>query len=293
MKTAVTMPDEIDTINERIEAGDDESDARPLTVFAAAGPYTTEDRLDFSPFHALLDAAKDAQVDALILCGPFLDVEHPKIRDGDIEFPSDYKLQPDEVTLNDVFKCFISRPLEGLAKALPSISIIMCPSIRDVLSKHAAWPQDKIIKKGLELPKQVTIVTNPMTIGLNESVFGITSLDVLDQLRGSSVTGGRALQEDFLQRLCQQLIEQRHYFPVMPAAARQRSGTLPAVDEDAGLQFDALGASLDVSYLKLGEMYEIVPDILVVPSVLKPFAKVSTLFDPDGRIKLTIMWFRL
>jgi DNA polymerase alpha subunit B len=277
MNSAATMPDEIDRVTERLQADSDENETRPLSVFAAAGPYTTEDVLDFSPFHALLDAAREAQVDTLILCGPFLDVEHPKIRDGDIDFPSDFKIQPDQATLNDVFRCFVSRPLQALVKALPSISIIMCPSLRDVFSKHAAWPQDRVVKKGLDLPRQIIIVTNPMTIGMNESILGITSLDVLDQLKDCSVTGGHALQEDFLARSCKQLIEQRHYFPLMPAADRQLPRPMPNRGEGDAMQFKSIGASLDVSYLKLGEMYEIVPDILFVPSVLKPFAKVSAL----------------
>lgn len=32
---------------------------------------------------------------------------------------------------------------------------------------------------------------------------------------------------------------------------------------------------VDVSYLKLGEMVNVRPDVLVVPSALPPFAKVS------------------
>ncbi|KAE9980946.1 hypothetical protein EG327_006398 [Venturia inaequalis] len=272
MNRAATMPDEIDAVNNRLQAGDDESETRPFTTFIASGPYTTEEDLDYSPFNALLDAAKEAQADTLILCGPFVDVEHPKIRDGDIEFPPDFKVQPDQATLTDVFRCFISRPLQALAKALPSISIILCPSLRDVFDKHAAWPQDRVAKQGLGLSgKQILIVTNPMTIAMNENVFGMSSLDVLDQLRFSSVTFGKASQENFLARTCKQLIEQRHYFPLMPAAERQPSANAVAGD---AMQFNAIGASLDISFMKLGEFHQIVPDVLILPSVLNSFTKI-------------------
>ncbi|QDS77128.1 hypothetical protein FKW77_001101 [Venturia effusa] len=272
MNRAATMPDEIDAVNERLQAGDDGIETRPLTTLMASGPYTNEDDLDYCPFNALLDAAKEAHADTLILCGPFVDVEHPKIRDGDIDFPADFKVQPDQATLTDVFRCFISRPLQALVKALPSISIILCPSLRDVMSKHAAWPQDRVAKQGLNLGgKQIIIVPNPMTIAVNENVFGMTSLDVLDQLRLSSVTSGKANQENILARTCTQLIEQRHYFPLMPAAEPQ-----PAANVDVGdaMQFKGIGASLDVSFLKLGEFHQIVPDVLILPSVLNPFTKV-------------------
>lgn len=279
MNRAATMPDEVDTVNNRLQAGDDESETRPLTTFVASGPYTTEEDLDYSPFSALLDAAKEAQADTLILCGPFVDVEHPKIRDGDIEFPSDFKVQPDQATLTDVFRCFISRPLQALVKALPSISIILVPSLRDVFDKHAAWPQDRVAKMGLNLGKQIIIVTNPMTIAINENVFGVSSLDVLDQLRLSSVTFGKANQENFLARTCKQLIEQRHYFPLTPAAERQPAAH--GISGDA-MQFNTIGASLDISYMKLGEFHQIVPDVLILPSVLNSFTKVRILhFTPS------------
>jgi DNA polymerase alpha subunit B len=197
------------------------------------------------------------------------------IRDGDFDLPSDFHVEPDKATLNDLFRYHITRPLQRLTQSLPSISVILCPSIRDTALKHAAWPQDRLPKKELQLPKQVSVVTNPMTLSLNEIVVGISSADVLDQLRASSVTGGKAKQEDFLARLCKQLLEQRHFFPVFPPTDRQALASAGNAVEEEEMQLNTLGSSLDLSYLKLGEMYSIRPDVLVVPSVLNSFAKVS------------------
>jgi DNA polymerase alpha subunit B len=259
---------DIDMINDRIESADGTS--RPLVTLVAAGPYTTELDLDFSPFFSLLRAAEELQADALILCGPFIDTEHPQIRTGDFELPSNYPVDPDRATINDLFKAYISSPLTKLTQALPSISVILCPSVRDAVSKHAAWPQDRLKRNELSLPKQVNIVTNPMLVSLNEILFGLSSQDVLDQIRSSEVTAGKVRQTHILERGCRQVIEQRHFFPVFPPLEPKRSE-----DENDQYTYVTSGASLDVSYLKLGEFLGAKPDVLVTPSVLPSFVKVS------------------
>jgi len=265
---AASTPTELETINARLLAKEDASDEneieqlKPVTMLICSGPYTTEDNLDFTPLRTLLDTASSIQVDALILAGPFIDIEHPLIRTGDFDLPANYPVSPDKATLTDLFRHHITRPLTELTQAHPKISIILIPSLRDAASKHASWPQDRFNRKDLALPKQVSVVTNPVTLSINEVVLGISSLDVLEQLRGSEIVGAKS--GDLLARLCRHLVRQRHFFPVFPPSV---SGT-----EVEG--FRPLGPGLDVSYLKLGEWLNVRPDILVVPSLLLPFAKV-------------------
>jgi DNA polymerase alpha subunit B len=68
-------------------------------------------------------------------------------------------------------------------------------------------------------------------------------------------------------------VEQRHFFPLFPPADRKKLPKTGAVDGASGGM--PPGAMLDVSYLKLGEMVDVRPDVLVVPSAMPPFAKVS------------------
>jgi DNA polymerase alpha subunit B len=257
----------IDAINDRIS--DIHGETRPLTVLIASGPYTTDDALDFSPFNSLLAAAQDIQADGLILCGPFIDAEHPLVQTGDFDLPANYTVSPDKATLLDLFKAHISYPLAALAQALPSISIVMCPSVRDAVSKHVAWPQDRLQKKELGLPRQASMVPNPMLVSLNETQFGISSQDILDQIRSTEVVGGKLRQINILDRLSRQLLEQRHFFPVFPPVIRQQD------TDSANFSMASLGPCLDLSYMKLGEFLNVNPDVLVTPSVLPPFAKVS------------------
>jgi DNA polymerase alpha subunit B len=263
-----STPADLDAFNSRLE--DDAGNERPLTILIASGPYTTEDTLDFSPLHTLCKKAEELRADSLILSGPFLDIEHELVRNGDFDLPSD---GANQANLNDVFRYHITTPLHKLAKALPSITILLVPSLRDEVSKHAAWPQDRLVKKDLQLPRQVSVLTNPISISLNEIMLGASSLDVLDQLRATSVNTGKG---DFLARLVQNVLGQRHYFPVFPAVDRHNlDGGKENTDPDAmDLDVKTIGASLDVSYLKLGELSTGL-DILTLPSVLKPFVKVS------------------
>lgn len=267
---------EVESVNARLQTKENASDedemeqTTPLTMITSAGPYTTEDNLNFAPFQTLLDAVADTHADVLILTGPFVDIEHPLIRTGEFDLPANYPMSPDKATLTDLFRYHISRPLTQLTQQLPNISIIMIPSVRDAISKHGSWPQARWERKELGLPKQVRCMTNPIVLSINEIVFGISSLDVLDQLRMGEIAGGKARSENLLARLTRRVIEQRHFFPVFPP----QMAPSKAASEGADDSFVALGPSLDISYLKLGEWLHVRPDVLITPSVLPPFAKV-------------------
>lgn len=261
-----SKPGEIDAHNERLGTS-----AQPLNIMIASGPYTPETDLSYSALHALLDQAAETNADVLILNGPFLDLEHPLIATGDFELPADSQTAPDRATMADAFAAFISRPLSKLAERLPSITIILVPSIRDAVSKHVSWPQDRLQKRELGLPKQVTCVTNPITMSINEIVVGISARDVLVEMQRQSVaqlakTSQLHGSDDLLARLSGNLIEQRHFFPVFPPLAPE---SLPGQKDRS-----AIGANLDLPYLKLGDWLQVRPDLLITPSVLTPFAKV-------------------
>ena len=286
-----SQPSELDVCNARLldTPSSDPSSPRPLTILIASGPYTTDNSLDFSPLHALLDTAISSVADALILIGPFLDAEHPLIRTGDFDLPPS-ATKPDQATLTDVFRHYISSSLQSLTARLPTCSIILVPSLRDAISRHAAFPQDKLPKKELGLSRQVSVVTNPMTLTMNEFVIGMSSLDILDMLRREECVGGKAKTQNLLERGARAVIEQRSFLPLFPPTARE---SLPAVgaandggkymngsdekENAAPSSFLPLGTMVDTSYLKLGEWLNVRPDVLISPSILNPFAKVGLL----------------
>lgn len=272
LPSAASSLEAIEAHRERLRGGPDAMDSddepAPLNIMFASGPYSADDNLDFEPLHALCSQAADTYADALVLIGPFVDVDHPLIAMGDFDLPEEATVDPDTVTMSTVFKYMISPALNRLVASNPNITILLIPSVRDVIDRHVSWPQEPFPKKELGLPKAARIIGNPMTLSMNEMVLGISSQDILWDLRHEELVGGRVLDPHPLSRASRYLVEQRHYFPIFPPLDRQK---LPKAGTADGLP---TGAMLDTSYLKLGEMVNVRPDVMIMPSALPPFAKV-------------------
>ncbi|KAJ5177777.1 DNA polymerase alpha subunit B N-terminal [Penicillium coprophilum] len=245
MPPAVSSAATLDSINERL--GGDGSP--PLNLMVAAGPYTADDNLDFEPLQELCQKAAESYADSLVLMGPFLDIEHPLLASGDFDLPDIKGIDPDTATLSLMFRHCISAPLARLAAAVPSITIVMVPSVRDALSRHVSWPQEQLLKKDTGLPKQVRMVSNPVTLSFNEITIGMCPHDVLSELRREEVLHGRPTENN----------------PLLTRLPKYLPGS------EGGI---ATGAMVDLPYLKLGEWWNVRPDILIVPSMLPPFVKV-------------------
>ncbi|KAF2838051.1 DNA polymerase alpha/primase associated subunit [Patellaria atrata CBS 101060] len=289
-----SIPQDLVSLSTRLQTSIPDSDtAHPLTVLIAAGPYSTNDTLDFSPLRALCEIALSASADALILHGPFIDAEHPLVRTGSFTLPDDFPVSPDTATLSDLFRYHISTALTDLTSNLPSCSIILVPSVRDAVSHHTCWPQDRLPKRDLGLGKGVQSVTNPVTLSFNEFVVGMTSLDVLYTIRREECISEAAKTIDkgaTMRRLAKQLIDQRSFFPIVPPTDREALAPMEGVkiakgtnikseseepvegqEDEPGAEYLApFGASLDVGYLKLGEWQNVRPDLLLAPSALDP-----------------------
>lgn len=256
------------------------SSVRPLSIFVAAGPYTPHTSLDYSALHELLAKALEAHADMLILTGPFLDIEHPCIRNGDVSLPDNFPVQPDQATLNDVFRFHITKPLIQFSQQLPSCQILLVPSVREATSKAVSWPQDRMSREALGLrgQKMIQPVSNPISLLINEAMWGVSSLDVLEQIRASECVGGKAKQENVFVRGLKSVIGQRHYMPVFPPLDQSDLDNGAVEGEEDEERAKSMGAMLDLPYLKLGEFWNVTPDVLVLPSILTPFAKVCIPF---------------
>ncbi|KAF1352930.1 DNA polymeras-like protein alpha/primase associated subunit [Lizonia empirigonia] len=290
-----TSPEDLDAINARyLDTPDSDPDnARPLTMMIAAGPYTTDQNLDFAPLHTFLDNAAAAYADTIILLGPFLDAEHPQIRTGDFDAPPN--ASPDQATMTDLFRHHISSAIQNFVARNQACNVILVPSLRDAHHHAAAFPQDKFNKRELGLGaagKMVHCVTNPMTLTMNEITVGMSSIDILSMLRQEEISGGKARATNFYERGARNMLEQRSFLPIFPPMSREKyiqpvavAGKLthppdtgdaahdePAHDEPS--PFLPIGTPLDTSYLKLGEMLNVRPDLLIVPSILQGTVKV-------------------
>ena len=265
-----SLPSVIEAFNERLgaEDGEEVGPSQALSIIVSAGPYTTDDNLDFEPLHALCEKVKASYSDMLMLVGPLLDVEHPLIASGDFELPDDPSFEPDKATLTDAFRILVGKPLSEVARVVPSITIVLVPSVRDVVNKHVSWPQSNFVRGELGLPKQAKVVSNPVNIAVNENVIGISAQDVLFDLRKEEALVGKPKEANLLARLSGHLISQRHFYPIYPPVNRIK---LSKTGTEEGIP---TGMPMDTSYLKLGEWFISTPDMLITPSSLPPFVKV-------------------
>jgi len=195
LSNAASTPAALDAHIQRLRGGPDtmEDDGlpAPLNIFVGSGPYTTDDNLGFESLHAVCSQAADLYADALILTGPFLDIDHPLIASGDFDLPDEALAEPDTATMATVFKHLVAPAFQQLHASNPNVTVLLIPSVRDAISNHVSWPQEPFPRRELGLPKSVRIVGNPMTISINEIVTGISSQDILYELRHEEVIGGK------------------------------------------------------------------------------------------------------
>jgi DNA polymerase alpha subunit B len=119
----------------------DDRNGQPLSVFAASGPFTTSGDLDYAPLVDLLAIASRLQPDAVILTGPFVDVNHPLCKDGEVNF-EDVDGNKVPVTYETVFQDRVARTIEEFfddGQACPT-QFILVPSLEDAFHDNV-YPQ--------------------------------------------------------------------------------------------------------------------------------------------------------
>ncbi|KAL1923634.1 uncharacterized protein VTP21DRAFT_8614 [Calcarisporiella thermophila] len=212
----------------------------PMTVFVASGPYTFEDNLSYEPLIELLAKVEEEKPDL----GPFLDQDHPLIREGKIDqLPS------------EIFHSRISYPLSQLEQNCPGTNIVLVPSTKDICHEYTVLPQPPLLRSGgeLGLPRNIETVPNPAVFSVNEVKFGVISADMLFLLGAEEIARfPNGMHTDRLARLSKHLLEQRSFYPLSP---------------------HSLAEPLSYSHLsQLNLLHS--PDILILPSQLKHFTKV-------------------
>jgi len=256
----------------------------PISLYVAAGPYTLDSNLGYEPLDALMDVVCDERPDVVILVsyrelsvvadmqlGPFVDSAHPHIQSGKIS-----------VSPTDLFREQVAARISRINEVSPATTVILIPSVRDLISQHAAYPQAAFDRTGLGLSKKVRILPNPCSFSINEVLVSLASTDVLFHLRREevfqraeeaepdpSVPSSSNPQGDPMANLVRHVLTQRNFYPIFPAP-------------------EALAheVNLDVTHWNMLRLEETAPDILILPSKLKHFSKVvdSTLAVNPGHL---------
>ena len=246
-----------------------------LKILIASGPYSNAHTLDFTKMNKLVERINTvSKPHVVLLFGPFIDINHNAVAQGDIELKNE-KHQPQDY--NDLFQKTISQCLK---KVDPKIQVILIPSLQDACIKHCSYPQDSFDRKKLGLPKNVRVIPNPSTFSLNETMIACSNLDIFKDLREVFSLGPSAtLPSNRFERIAGHVFDQRRFYPVFPGSIKKTNK-----DNNEGLYTGLMGeqlattmvggSSLEVPYMGLAELGDTLPDLLIAPSELKFFAKV-------------------
>ncbi|KAG0206680.1 DNA-directed DNA polymerase alpha subunit pol12 [Mortierella sp. GBA30] len=217
---------------------------QPIKMIAAAGPYTLNDNLLFEPFAALMEHVDKERPDVLLLMGPFVSSQHPAILSGNVDMPPE-----------GYFAKYISSLLAKHQERYPKeMQILLVPSLQDIIHETTVMPQPGFEHaRSLALPAGTYCLPNPAQFTINEMVFAVNTADILMQLSGDEIARNPE-RTDRMGRLSKYLIEQRNMYPVYPGLTSEI---------ESGVDFN----QYDLLDLR------VCPDVVILPSKLKHFAK--------------------
>lgn len=242
------------------------NDVPEFTMIMAAGPYTTSDNVEMEPLKELVRIVGTEKPDVLLLCGPFVDLTHDLLKDGNLD-----------ATFEDIFKDKVLSVLADCTKQTKT-SIVLLPSLRDAHHHYPVYPQPpfQFTKPGFHL------MSDPSTLTINGLCVGVTSTDILFHL--SARTMFRGTPGDRMSALVGHILKQQSYYPLQPSFIRENQQV--EVESDT----DRTCVNVDVAQQHKAEL-PVRPDILFLPSDLKPFAKVvsgSVCINPGRLTKMAV-----
>ncbi|PBK97673.1 DNA polymerase alpha, subunit B [Armillaria gallica] len=234
----------------------------PFSMCIASGPYTSDSDLSFKPWRAFLPILKSKKPAVVLLIGPFIDASHPLLKMGAID-----------TTPLKLFHAQFTKPLRSYLDSSPGSIAILVPSVRDLVSFHAVYPQSEFSSEVSNGDSRIHLLPNPAQFSINNIKFAVTSVDVLFHLRKEELLKrGEEIDSivpsshedtgtDSMANTCRHVLQQRSFYPLFPVP-----------------QELAHEVNLDVTHsqlLRLGESDDgnVAPDVLIIPSRLKHFSK--------------------
>ncbi|KAF8644527.1 hypothetical protein AX16_008403 [Volvariella volvacea WC 439] len=127
---------------------DSDPESPSFSAWVASGPFTQDSDLEYRPWQSLLTALKAGKPNVLILVGPFVDSAHPKFQSGDVES-----------TPTGIFTTKFYQPLRAYLNTNPGGIAILVPSVRDLISDHAVFPQSEFTYLPPRQPRHDTQIT--------------------------------------------------------------------------------------------------------------------------------------
>ncbi|RPD62451.1 DNA polymerase alpha, subunit B [Lentinus tigrinus ALCF2SS1-7] len=245
-----------------------------FSMFVASGPFTVDADLQYRPLQSLITKLKAAKPAVALLVGPFIDATHPSIKIGDVD-----------ATPADMFKTEFVDRLRDFLDSSPGSLVLLVPSVRDILSDHAVFPQCELSRTFCNDPR-IRLLPNPARFTLNGVHVAVSSVDVLFHLRKeeylkrapdvepltSPVDPEGQAPTDAMANLCRHLLQQRSFYPIFPVPLDlAHEVNLDVTHSDLLYmcpQDEEEDSGTDPSRARCA------PDVLIIPSRLKHFSKI-------------------
>ncbi|KAH9854731.1 DNA polymerase alpha subunit B [Lenzites betulinus] len=251
-----------------------ETSETQFSMYIACGPFTPDASLAYQPLQSLISKLTEAKPAVVLLLGPFIDSIHPAIKTGDVELPP-----------REMFEIEFADRLRTFLHASPGSLVLLVPSTRDILSDHAVFPQCEL-PRALCYDPRVRMLPNPARFTLNGVHIAVSSLDVLFHLRkeeffkrASEVDPIRSSPPpdapDAMGNLCRHILQQRSFYPLFPVPLDLSHDVNLDVSHSDLLYLVPQDDDEEAAEVGDGDARpRCAPDVLVVPSRLKHFAKV-------------------
>lgn len=216
-----------------------------LKLALLSGPFHSRNSLDFTKLEKIINHLNDIiKPDLVIISGPFIDSSAlpqiiPNLLSNSNDDNSDLR------TIDDIYLAYV-QPLLSNINANKKIII---PHSNDAsFSPHTSYPQPRFDRRSLMLDKSFKCFPNPSIFSINELTIGISTADILRDLKDVTTIDAPNSRID---RVVNHLITQRSFYPLQTSNSAQ----------------------IDTSFLGLAEFDTALPDLLILPSVVTPFAR--------------------
>jgi hypothetical protein len=243
-------------------------ESSPYLIHILNGPIFNRKEINLDLFIQTLNSIAMENPHALILSGPFVNIENSALTSGDI------KLNANEESSMNYFEFFefIIKKINDVFASKKTI-IIMCPSLLDI-TNYYPLPQPPFNLSQLKninnyeicKKKRLKMISNPQIFQLNEIYFGVANFDVLKDMISNSVIKEKSPMDSSLEML----LRQRSFYPVLSTTASE--------DDNK---------TINIDYKRLDKLYmKDIPDIIITPSSLQSYVKKihSTYFVNPGTL---------
>ena len=230
----------------------------------ACGPFTANNELSYEALKDLMGVVNRDQPQALLLCGPFVNQNHEDIASGDLRCRDPETGALRFLSYDELFTQIMNY-IDSQLKGSKHTKVVLVPSTSEVNHMYP-MPQPPLGIKSFDKTKMragdkmPVLTSNPTMIQLNDVSVGIVNTDVIKDMcintcvKNPAPEQGKAPQSrPKIDLVLQSILQQRSFYPLYPAGA---------------------GAPIEWEQYK-GLMFDQTPDILITPSDLMLFAKVS------------------